>query len=96
MATTGRACKKRPQMHVGTQTRYLQDVLHCDVHLQVLLAVGLESVVGEPIVIWSCKQVADNMSEGNTQQESQPGHTLTEQTIRIGAKLKTQQPLMHQ
>lgn len=37
---------------------YLQHVLHCHVHLQVLLAVGLQPVVVEAIVVGGREQVA--------------------------------------
>ena len=42
----------------GGGNKYLQDVLHRDVHLQVLLAVSLQPVVGKPVVIWCSKQIA--------------------------------------
>lgn len=38
---------------------YLQHILHCYIHLEVLLAVCLQSVVVEAIVVGGCKQVAD-------------------------------------
>lgn len=37
---------------------YLEHILHCDIHFQVLLTVGLESVVGEAVVVRCCKEVS--------------------------------------
>lgn len=40
--------------------KYLQDILHSDVHLKILLAVRLQPVVWKPVVIWCSKQIAVN------------------------------------
>lgn len=37
---------------------YLEHILHCDIHFQVLLTVGLEPVVGEAIIVRCCKEVS--------------------------------------
>lgn len=45
------------RMSMGIK-HYLQHILHCYIHLEVLLAVCLQSVVVEAIVVGGCKQVA--------------------------------------
>lgn len=42
----------------GGTHKYLQDILHSDVHLQILLAVRLQPVVGKAIVVRCSKQIA--------------------------------------
>lgn len=44
-----------PSLWVKT---YLQNILHSDIHLQILLTVSLQPVVWKPIVIWCCEQIA--------------------------------------
>lgn len=42
----------------GKKHKYLQDILHSDVHLQILLTVSLQPVVGKPVVIRCSEQIA--------------------------------------
>lgn len=41
----------------GEKDKYLQDIFYCDVHLQILLTVSLQPVVGEAIIIRCSKQI---------------------------------------
>lgn len=45
--------------------KYLQDIFHSDVHLEVLLTVSLQPVVGEAVIIRCGKQIAVYKGQGN-------------------------------
>lgn len=55
---------------------YLQDILHRDIHLQVLFAISLQPVVWKTVVIRCCEQISiDNMSRmSQKQQKWKQGH----------------------
>lgn len=52
------SCIQVKQLIKAPEGNYLEHVLHCNIHLQILLAVRLQSVVGEAIIVRCSKEVA--------------------------------------